>query len=68
MFYSDIDIHKYILIFLDEMANGLEGSNSSLKMLPTFIEFKNKIPINEPIIVIDAGGTNLRSAIVELCR
>ncbi len=45
------------------MVNGLEGRQSSLKMYPTFIEFNNKIPINEPVIVLDAGGTNLRSAV-----
>jgi hexokinase len=45
------------------MVNGLEGRQSSLKMYPTFIEFNNKIPKNEPVIVLDAGGTNLRSAV-----
>jgi hexokinase len=63
MHYADIDIEGQLKLFTDEMVNGLEGRQSSLKMFPTFIEFNNKIPKNEPVIVLDAGGTNLRSAV-----
>jgi hexokinase len=64
MYFEDIDIHKYIDLFLDEMQKGLEGEESSLKMFPTFINFCDKIPSNKPVIVLDAGGTNLRSAVI----
>jgi hexokinase len=63
--YETIDIQKYVDIFLEEMCRGLKGSKSSLKMLPAFIELKNKIPLNKPVIVLDAGGTNFRSAVVK---
>lgn len=64
MYFEDIDIHKYIDLFLDEMQRGLAGEESSLKMFPSFIQFRNKIPSNKPVIVLDAGGTNLRSAVI----
>jgi hexokinase len=63
MHYADIDIEDQIKLFTEEMVNGLEGRQSSLKMFPTFIEFKKKIIKSEPVIVLDAGGTNLRSAV-----
>ena len=64
MYFEDIDIHKYVDLFLDEMKRGLAGEESSLKMFPTFIQFRNKIPANKPVIVLDAGGTNFRSAVI----
>ena len=63
MHYADIDIDSQIKLFIAEMAEGLEGRESSLKMFPTFIEYRKKIPKNKPVIVLDAGGTNLRSAV-----
>lgn len=64
MYYDDIDAKRYIELFLLDMKNALEEKESSLKMFPTFIKFKNKIPVNKPVIVLDAGGTNFRSAVV----
>lgn len=64
MYSGDIDIQKYTDLFLEEMNKGLRDEESSLKMFPTFIQFCNRIPINKPVIVLDAGGTNLRSAVV----
>ncbi|MBE3094619.1 MAG: hexokinase, partial [Actinobacteria bacterium] len=64
MYFEDIDIHKYVDLFLDEMQRGLVGEESSLKMFPTFIQFRNKIPANKPVIALDAGGTNFRSAVI----
>lgn len=64
MDFEDISIEKYCSVFLSEMNKGLDGRESSLQMIPTYIEVKDKIPINEKVIVVDAGGTNLRTAIV----
>lgn len=50
--------------FLEEMRSGLQGDSSSLKMIPTFIEVKEQIPYDTDVVVIDAGGTNLRTAVV----
>jgi hexokinase len=50
--------------FLVEMENGLAGREGSLAMIPTHISACREIPENDPAIVIDAGGTNLRVACV----
>lgn len=68
MDYEDIDIEQNCRIFLDEMERGLKGQDSSLEMIPTYIEINEKVPINEPVIVIDAGGTNFRRATVYFNR
>ncbi|MEN6383992.1 MAG: hexokinase [Phycisphaerales bacterium] len=63
MDHRSIDIDKNVKVFIDEMQCGLEAK-SSLDMIPTFIEVKNDIPVNKPVLVIDAGGTNFRCASV----
>lgn len=50
--------------FMSEMENGLNGQTSSLQMIPTYISAKGSAPDNKPVIAIDAGGTNLRVALV----
>jgi len=51
-------------LFIDEMEKGLTKKPSSLMMLPTYLSAKGNIPFNEPVIVLDAGGTNFRVATV----
>jgi len=46
--------------FIDEMQRGLAGEDSPVKMLPTYISIQNELPVDEPVIVLDAGGTNFR--------
>jgi hypothetical protein len=38
MFHADISIEKTCGLFQDEMNKGLAGADSSLAMLPTYIE------------------------------
>jgi len=64
MYYEDIDIEEHVQIFLSEMEKGLTAEGSSLQMIPTYIEVCDRIPINEKVIAIDAGGTNFRVALV----
>ncbi len=59
---SDIDIQELVNAFLTDMKNGLEGKESSLLMLPTYIEAEGAVKPNEPVVAIDAGGTNFRAA------
>ncbi len=65
--HSDFtDIERDSEIFKQEMIKGLEQKDgSSLKMLPTYLTADGEIPINEKVIVVDAGGTNFRVAVVE---
>ena len=59
---ADIDISELVNAFLTDMKNGLEGKESSLMMLPTYIEAEGEVKANEPVVAIDAGGTNFRAA------
>ncbi len=64
MFHEQVDMEKAYQHFLNDMEAGLKGEQSSLQMIPTFIESTNDIPINKKVIVLDAGGTNFRVALV----
>jgi len=64
MYYEDIDMDACCDIFIEEMQAGLEGKDSSLAMIPTYIEAGKDIPAGKPVIVLDAGGTNFRVATV----
>jgi len=63
---TDIPVlERYVESFEAEMVKGLEGK-SSLAMLPTYIEPENAAAFGRDVIVIDAGGSNLRIALVAL--
>lgn len=55
-----------------EMERGLAGKGGSIPMIPTYLSDAGEIPKGEPVVVIDAGGTNFRCALVsfsdEGCR
>lgn len=59
---ADIDLSTLVNSFLSEMNKGLDGNKSSLLMLPTYIEAEGEVKANEPVVAIDAGGTNFRAA------
>ncbi len=62
LYYADIDRQEVVRNLLQDMENGLSGKQSSLRMIPTYIQAGVDIPPHEPVIVIDAGGTHLRVA------
>ncbi len=65
---SEKELLSYVEIFISEMKNGLEkndDNNCSLKMLPSYLNV-NRLEKEDKCIVIDAGGTNLRVALLEL--
>ncbi|MGI6066494.1 MAG: hexokinase family protein [Bacillota bacterium] len=68
MHYQQIDFTVNCRLFLEEMEKGLAGKDGSLKMIPTYIEPGGEIPREKPIIVVDAGGTNFRVALVSFDR
>jgi hexokinase len=65
MFHAEIDAAQCTREFREEMEAGLAGRPSSLRMIPTFVEADGEIPVGQPVIAMDAGGTNLRIALVE---
>ncbi|MDC7219578.1 MAG: hexokinase [Spirochaetales bacterium] len=64
MFAGDLDLNDYIRDFQGEMDKGLAGTDSSIAMIPTYIDARPEIPSNKKVTVLDAGGTNLRAALV----
>jgi len=65
---EDINIQKIVDSFTSEMLKGLESNDSSLRMIPTYIEADNQFNIELPVLAIDAGGTNFRAALVKVSR
>ena len=63
--HSDISIDEIVKLMLIDMENGLKGKPSSLMMIPTYLSTTGQLPLNKPVVVIDAGGTNLRLAAVQ---
>jgi hexokinase len=59
-----IDLRACCDAFLEEMTLGLEGRPSSLPMIPTYIETSRAVPRGQKVLALDAGGTNMRVAIV----
>ena len=64
MHYESVNPAECVESFLDEMEKGLTPAGSSLAMIPTFIETGKSIPVGKKVVVLDAGGTNLRTALV----
>ena len=65
---AQYDGKKIVKAFLNEMKKGLAGKESSLAMIPSYIPVPREAPKNEKIIVLDAGGTNFRTALIEFDR
>jgi hexokinase len=59
-----IDVAGLLAAFEREMVAGLAGRPGSLPMIPAYIPIDRPVPVGRPVIVIDAGGTNLRVATV----
>ena len=59
-----VDVDATLARFQHEMAEGLAGRPISLAMIPAYIGIDKPVPVGKPVIVLDAGGTNLRAALV----
>ncbi|MBN1821808.1 MAG: hypothetical protein JXR31_08135 [Prolixibacteraceae bacterium] len=64
MLASQVNLKELVNGFLKDMEAGLKGEPSSLMMLPTYIEAEGDVKPNDPVVAIDAGGTNFRVATV----
>jgi hexokinase len=62
---EDINIQHIVDLFTSDMLKGLDERESSLRMIPTYIEAENKFLTDVPVVAIDAGGTNFRAALVK---
>ena len=52
--------------FLDHMEKGLKGEKSSLPMIPAYLTVDALPETSQDVIVMDAGGTNLRVALLRI--
>ncbi len=64
-FSADIDTNAMLAEFDRQMTAGLEGRVHSLAMIPAYVDVDRSVPTTTPIIVLDAGGTNLRVAVIQ---
>lgn len=63
---ADLDWDTELAKLRANMENGLAGrcTPSDCKMLPAFVSPDRKPPLGERVLTLDAGGTNLRAALV----
>jgi hexokinase len=60
---AGVSMERTVRVFLEEMRRGL-AAESSLPMIPTYIEATRELERGRKVIALDAGGTNLRVALV----
>ena len=48
----------------EDMERGLQGQKSSVPMIPTYLRAQGDIAFGDKAVIIDAGGTNFRRALV----
>ena len=63
--YGRIDPAALVEDVLVEMERGLKGADSSLPMIPAYISPVSRVTPGKSVIALDAGGTNLRAALVK---
>ena len=64
-FTSAVDTHALLAEFDRQMDAGLDGrAPASLAMIPSYVSMGRSVPVGSPVLVLDAGGTNLRVAVV----
>ncbi len=65
---DEISMDDLCEYFMREMKAGLAGEASSLPMIPSYCSPDGKPKAGQKVVVIDAGGTNLRTCIVEFSQ
>ncbi len=61
MYFEQMPFETLVERYCEEMRAGLEGRPSTLYMLPSFIRSDAEPRRGESVLVLDAGGTNLRA-------
>jgi hexokinase len=65
MSVDDVVIDEICESMLSEMEAGLKAEESSLEMIPTYVDVPECVASLDPVVVIDAGGTNFRAALAQ---
>lgn len=58
-----VDLTEYTKAFLAAMERGLESAQDTVPMIPTYLSADAELPSGRKAAVIDAGGTNFRTAL-----
>lgn len=61
---ESLDINIEARRMAEDMECGLRGDSSSMPMIPTRLYIDGSLPLDKSVVVIDAGGTNFRTALV----
>lgn len=61
---ESVDVQSCAEAMLADMRRGLAGEKSDMPMIPTYLSNDELLPLGRCAAVIDAGGTNFRSALV----
>lgn len=59
-----IELDTCTKAFYEEMLTGLKQELETAPMIPTYLRGEKQVPKNRKVAVIDAGGTNFRTALV----
>lgn len=62
MYFEQMPFDDLVHRYESEMGRGLAGEESSLLMLPTYTGVRGEPARYESVLVMDAGGSNLRAA------
>lgn len=67
---GDLDMAAELKKFRSNMDSGLAGQcgRSDCKMLPAYVTVDRHPPLGERVLTLDAGGTNLRAALVSFAE
>lgn len=67
---DQLDMEQELAKFRENMENGLAGrcGRSDCKMLPTYVTADGRPPLGKKVLTLDAGGTNLRAALVSFAE
>ncbi len=59
-----IDVDLFKKDFVRAMREGLKKDGEPMLMIPAWLTLPEETPVNEPVLVLDIGGSNVRVALV----
>lgn len=63
-----VELDTYSKAVFEKMQSGLKEKQDTVPMIPTYLRGEKQVPRDRKVAVIDAGGTNFRTALVSFTR
>ncbi len=63
-----VELDTYSKALYEAMQSGLREKQDTVPMIPTYLRGEKQVPRDRKVAVIDAGGTNFRTALVSFTR